>query len=151
MALGIRIRIRAGVLAAVALAIPLVSCDAISGLFEPRWDVSEANGDKGAFHFVMNAYDLHIGLPEHVRIERIETRSIKTPGGAVEQQQRERKVRVMLAQCESKSVCNAEPHSSDTREVVVTPRIIGETRLNVEAAVDENEVFRDSIKVKVVP
>ena len=137
-------------IAAVALlAAPLLSCDAITGLFEPRWEVSEANGDQGAFHFVMNAYDLRVGLPEHVRIERIEKRTIKKPGGAVEEQERTRKVRVMLARCESRSICEAEPHSSDTREVVVTPRIFGETKLFVEAAVDENEVFKDSIKVRV--
>ena len=142
---------RRAVLLIAALAGPLLSCDAITGLFEPQWQVVETNGDKGAFHFVMNAFDLHIGYPEHVRIERIESRTIKKPGGAVEEQKRERKVRVILARCESKSICDAIPHSEDTREVVVTPKMFGETRLFVDAVVDETDEFKDTINVRVQP
>ncbi len=142
---------RAGVLLIAALATPLLSCDALSGLIEPRWEVAEANGTEGAFHFVMNAFDLRINYPEHIRIERIEKRTIKKPGGATETQTRERKVRVVMARCESKSICDALPHSSDTREVVVTPKMMGETKLYVTAVVDETEELKDAIKVRVTP
>jgi hypothetical protein len=134
------------------LAGPLLSCDAISSvtnLFEPEWKVSEANGDDGAFHFVMNAFDLRIGYPEHVRVERIETRTIKKSGGATEEQTRERKVRVIMARCESKSICDAEPHAEDTREIVVTPKIFGVTRIYVTAIVDETDQMKDAVRVKV--
>ena len=134
-----------------ALPLTLLACDAFTGLFEPQWQVTETNGEDGAFHFVMNEYDMRIGYPEHVRIERIETRTIKKPGGAVEVQKRERKVRVVMARCESKSICDAIPHSDDTREVVVTPKIFGETRLMVTAVVDETDEMKDSIKVHVQP
>jgi len=133
----------------LALAGTLLSCDAFTGLFEPQWEPAETNGTEGAFHFVMNAFDLRIGYPEHVRVERIETRTIKKPGGATELQKRERKVRVVMARCESKSICDAIPHSEDTREVVVTPKIYGVTTLYVTAVVDENEELKDSIKVRV--
>jgi hypothetical protein len=142
---------RAPVLSIAVLAATLLSCDSVSGLFEPRWEVAETNGTEGAFHFVMNAFDLRIGYPEHVRVERVETRTIKKPGGAVEPQTRTRKVRVILARCESKSICDAVPHSSDSREIVVTPKIMGETMLYVTAIVDETEQFKDAIKVKVTP
>jgi hypothetical protein len=134
-----------------ALAGTLLSCDAFTGLFEPRWEVTETNGKDGAFHFVMNAYDMRIGYPEHVRVERIEKRTIKKPGGAVEEQKRERKVRVALARCESKSICDAVPHSSDTREIVVTPKMMGETLIYVTAAVDDTEEMKDAIKIRVTP
>jgi len=133
----------------LTLAPSLVSCDAIQSLMEPSWTVEETNGDQGAFHFVMNADDLHIGLPEHVRVERIEKRTIKLSGGATKVEERTRKVRVILARCESRSICNAEPHDQDARDVVVTPRIMGMTKLYVQAAVDEGEVFKDSITVTV--
>jgi hypothetical protein len=142
---------RAPVLVLAALCGPLLACDAFTGIFEPQWKVAEANGDNGAFHFVMNAFDLRIGYPEHVRIERIETRTIHKSGGTDEEQKRERKVRVVMARCESKSICDAIPHSDDTREVVVTPKIFGGTRLYVTAVVDENEEFKDSIGVRVQP
>jgi hypothetical protein len=141
--------VRASVLSIAAFAAVLLSCDAITSLFEPEWQVVEANGHEGAFHFVMNAFDLRIGYPEHVRIERIESRTIKKSGGAVEEQKRERKVRVVMARCESRSICDAEPHSEDTREIVVTPKIFGKTRLYVTAVVDDTEEFKDSIDVHV--
>ena len=140
---------RARLLLIAALAMPLLSCDALTGIFEPRWEPIETNGTEGAFHFVLNAYDLHIGYPEHMRVERIEQRTIKKSGGAVDVQKRERKVRVMLARCESRSICEAAPHSDDTREVVITPRIMGDTLVYVTAAVDEGEVFKDAIKIRV--
>jgi hypothetical protein len=136
---------------AVLLAAPLVSCDAISNLLEPQWEVVGANGDNGAFHFVVGADGFRIGYPEHMRVERREKRTIKKPGGALVEQTRERKIRVMLARCESNSVCNAAPHSDDTREVVVTPRMMGETRILVQVAIDEVDVYKDAIKVKVHP
>jgi len=142
---------RARIVLLAALAGPLLACDALSGLLEPRWEVAETNGTEGAFHFVMNAFDLRIGYPEHVRVERIEKRTIKKPGGAVEQETRVRKVRVVLARCESKSICDAVPHSSDSREIVVTPKMMGETMLYVTAVVDETEELKDAIKVKAQP
>ena len=142
---------RAQVLLMAALAGPLLSCDALTGLFEPRWEVAETNGTEGAFHFVMNAFDMRIGYPEHVRIERVEKRQIKKPGGAVDTQTRVRKVRVVLARCESKSICEAIPHASDTREIVVTPKMMGETKLYVTAVVDETEELKDAINVRVTP
>ena len=121
-------------------------------LFEARWQPVETNGDRGEFHFVMNAYDLHLGYPEHVRVERIEERSIKKPGGgAADVQRRERTVRVMVARCESKSICDAEPHSTDAREIIVTPKIMGSTKLYVTATVDGDEEMKDSINVRVQP
>ena len=141
-----------GTLAVAVLAVlsaSLVSCDAFQGLIEPAWTVEETNGDQGAFHFVMNAFDLHIGYPENVRVERIEKRTIKLSGGATREEERVRKVRVILARCESRSICDAAPHDADSREVTVTPKIFGMTKLYVQAAVDEGEVFKDSITVKV--
>jgi hypothetical protein len=141
---------RAFVLAvAAALSSSLVSCDAIQSVLEPSWTVEETNGDQGAFHFVVNADDLHIGLPEHIRVERVEKRTIKLSGGATKEEERTRKVRILLARCESRSICNAEPHDQDAREVVVTPRMMGMTKLYVQAAVDEGDVFKDSITVTV--
>jgi hypothetical protein len=131
------------------LASSLVSCDALQGLIEPQWTVEETNGDNGAFHFGMAPNDLHIGLREHFRIERIEKRTIKKPGGATQEQERDRKVRVLTARCESKSVCDAEPHDSDSREIVITPKMMGMTKVYVSASVDEGEVFKDSITVRV--
>ena len=127
----------------------LLSCDAFNGLIEPQWEPAETNGSEGQFHFVMNAFDLRIGYPEHVRVERIETRTIKKAGGSTEVQQRERKVRVVIARCESKSICDAIPHSDDTREIVITPKIFGVTTLYVTAVIDEQEELKDSIKVRV--
>jgi hypothetical protein len=86
---------------------------------------------------------------ENVRVERIEKRTIKLSGGATKEEERTRKVRVLLARCESRSICNAEPHDSDSREIMVTPRIMGRTTLYVQAAVDEGEIFKDSITVTV--
>ena len=127
-----------------ALAGMLLSCDAFTGLFEPQWEPAETNGNDGVYHFVMNPFDLRIGYPEHVRVERIETRTTKKPGGAAQVQKRERKAR-----CESKSICDAIPHSDDTREIVITPKIFGETTLYVTAVIDEQEELKDSIKVRV--
>ena len=135
--------------ALAALSPALSSCDAVNGLIEPQWEVSDANGTEGAFHFVVNAFDLRIGYPEHIRVERLEKRTIKKPGGAVDQQKRERKVRVVLARCESKSICDAIPHASDTREIVITPKMMGETTVYVDAVVDEKDEFKDAIKVRV--
>ena len=118
---------------------------------EPRWEPVETNGDDGAFHFVINAYDLRIGYPEHIRLERLEQRTIKKSGGAVEVQKRERKVRVILARCESKSICDAVPHSTDTREIVITPKMMGQTKLYVTGTIDETEELKDSLTVKVQP
>jgi len=132
-----------------ALAASLLSCDAFTGLFEPQWEPAETNGNDGVYHFVMNPFDLRIGYPEHVRVERIETRTIKKPGGASQVQKRERKVRVIMARCESKSICDAVPHSEDTREIVITPKIFGSTTLYVTAVIDEQEEYKDSIKVRV--
>ncbi|MGO9000313.1 MAG: hypothetical protein ACLQVI_43865 [Polyangiaceae bacterium] len=140
---------RARILLVAALAALLLSCDAIRDTFEPQWEPAETNGNDGVFHFVMNAFDLHIGYPEHVRVERIESRTTKKPNGATQVQKRERKVRVIMARCESKSICDAIPHSEDTREIVVTPKIFGTTTLYVTAVVDEKEEFKDSIKVRV--
>ncbi len=134
---------------AASCACSLVSCDVIDSVFEPSWKVQETNGDQGAFHFVTAPDDFHIGTPEHVRIERIEKRTIKLSGGATKEEERTRKVRVLLARCESNSICNAAPYDSDSREVVVTPRIMGKTSLYVQAAVDEGEIFKDSITVTV--
>ena len=128
------------------------SCDAFTGLFEPTWEPVETNGNEGAFHFVLNAYDLRIGYPEHMRVERLEQRTIKKPGERTERaDRRERKVRVVLARCESRSICDAVPHSSDSREIVVTPKIMGETMLYVTAVVDETEEFKDAVTIKVQP
>jgi hypothetical protein len=127
----------------------LLSCDALSGLVEPQWTVDQGNGKDGQFHFVMNSYAMRIGQPEHVRVERIETRTLHKPGGAEEVQKHERKVRVVMARCESASICSAIPHSQDTREIVVTPKIMGGTTLYVTAVVDEKEEFKDSIVVHV--
>jgi len=66
----------------LAFALALVGCDKITGLFEPSWEPVDTNGSEGAVHFVMNPYDMHIGLPEHVRVERTEKRTITKPGGA---------------------------------------------------------------------
>jgi len=145
-----RVALAATVLSCL-VCLPLLSCDALSGLLEPQWQVTETNGTEGAFHFVMNAYDMRIGYPEHVRIERVEKRTIKKSGGATDEQKRVRKVRVVMARCESKSICDAIPHSSDTREIVVTPKMMGETTLYVTAVVDETEELKDAIKVRVTP
>ena len=142
---------RTHVLVIAALAAPLLSCDAFTGLFEPRWEVAETNGTEGAFHFVVNAFDIHIGYPEHIRVERIEKRTITKSGGAVEEQKRTRKVRVVMARCESKSICDAVPHATDTREIVVTGKIMGDTKLYVTAVVDETDELKDAIKVRIQP
>jgi hypothetical protein len=134
-------------LVAVLATSTLLACDALTGLFEPNWEVAEANGKEGAFHFVMDSY-ARIGYPEHVRIERVESRTIKKPGGATEVQKRTRKVRVIMARCESKSICDAIPHSEDTRDVVVTGKMLGGTRLYVTAVVDESEELKDSIVIQ---
>jgi hypothetical protein len=131
-----------------ALAALLLSCDAVNGLIEPQWEVAGANGKEGQFHFLLNPYALHIGQPENVRVERIETRSIKKAGGAVDVQKRERKVRVVLARCESASICNAAPHAEDTREITITPRMMGSTTVYVTAVVDEKEELKDSVVVR---
>ena len=144
-------KMRAQVLLIAALAGPLLSCDAFTGIFEPRWEVTETNGKEGAFHFVINAFDMRIGYPEHIRVERIEKRTIKKSGGAVEEQKRERKVRVVMARCESKSICDAVPHSSDTREIVITPKMMGETLVYVTGVIDETDELKDAIKIRVTP
>jgi hypothetical protein len=139
------------VLLIAALAAPLLSCDALSNLLEPQWQVTDANGTEGAFHFVTNAFDIHIGYPEHIRVERVEKQTIKKPGGAVEEKKRTRKVRVIMARCESKSICDAIPHATDTREVVVTGKIMGDTMLYVTAVVDETDEMKDAIKIRIQP
>jgi hypothetical protein len=136
-------------LGVASLACSFVSCDVVQSVFEPSWTVEETNGDQGAFHFITNPDDYRIGIPEHVRVERIEKRTIKQSGGATKEEERTRKVRVLLARCESNSICNAAPYDVDSREVVVTPRMMGKTTLYVQAAVDEGEIFKDSITVTV--
>ena len=144
---------RASVILIAALAVPLLSCDQLTSLLglESQWKVADANGTEGAFHFVTNAFDIHIGYPEHIRVERIETRTIKKPGGATEEQKRVKKVRVIMARCESRSICDAIPHADDTREVVVTGKIMGDTMLYVTAVVDETDEMKDAIKIRVQP
>jgi hypothetical protein len=137
-----------GVLACSALAL---GCDAVSSLFEPRWTPVDTNGEKGAFHFVTNPYDYRINLPEHVRVERTERRTVTKPGGAKEEQERQRSIQVVLARCRPASLCDAHPHSEDTREVVIQPRMIGDGTLEVTAAIDGKENMSDSLPIKVRP
>jgi hypothetical protein len=135
----------------LVLALALAGCDKITGLFEPSWEPVDTNGSEGAVHFVMNPYDMHIGLPEHVRVERTERRTITKPGGAKEEQERQRQVQVVLARCKPLSICDAHPHSEDTREIVVTPAMMGEATLYVTVAIDGKETMNDSIKIRVSP
>jgi hypothetical protein len=120
----------------------------MNGLVEPRWEPTETNGHDGAFHFVMDDY-ARIGYSEHVRVERIETRTIKKAGGPEDVQRRERKVRVVVARCESRSICDAVPFDKDPREIVVTPKIMGATTMYVTAVVDERDELKDSVSVRV--
>ena len=101
-----------GTLAVALLAVlsaSLVLVRRAPGAHRAGLEVEETNGDQGAFHFVMNAFDLHIGYPENVRVERIEKRTIKLSGGATREEERVRKVRVILARCESRSILRRRP------------------------------------------
>ena len=145
---GVIARDDAGVLLfalALITMLALPSCDAFQGLIEARWEPAETNGQNGAFHFVKDEY-ARIGYPEHVRVDRIET---KKGEGSAEPARRERKVRVVLARCESRSICDAVPWDKDPREIIVTPKIMGATTMYVTAVVDEKEELKDAVTIKV--
>jgi hypothetical protein len=129
----------------------LLACDALGSLIEPNWQVEDANGDNGALHFGVSPWALKIGMTDSVRIERVEQRSLKRPGGNDQPQERERKVRVLTARCESKSICDAEPHDRDSREIMITPKMMGMTKVYVSVSLDEQDVVKDSITVTVAP
>jgi hypothetical protein len=135
-------------LLALITALALPSCDAFSGLIETRWEPAETNGQDGVFHFVKDEY-ASIGYPQHVRVERIETRAHKKGEGTSDLDRRERKVRVVLARCESRSICDAVPWDKDPREIIVTPKIMGATTMYVTAILDEKEELKDAVTVKV--
>ncbi len=135
-------------LGGLALSTTLLACDALTGLVEPRWEPVGANGNDGMFHFVMDKV-ASIGHVEHVRVERSETRAFKKAGGETDTQTRERKVRVVLARCEGKSICDAIPFDGDTREIVVTPKAMGQTTVYVTAVLDERDEVKDSFTIHV--
>ena len=85
------------------------------------------------------------------RIGRTEKRTITKPGGAKEEQERQCQVQVVLAKCKPLSICEAHPHSSDTREIVVTPAMMGAATLYVTVEIDGKEEMKDSIQIRVSP
>lgn len=127
----------------------LVSCDALSSLIEPNWQVEDANGSDGVLHFGVNPWALKVGDTDHIRIERVENRTIKRPNANDKVEERVRKVRVLTARCESKSICDAEPHDSDSREISVHPKMMGMTKIYVSVSLDERDVVNDSVTVTV--
>jgi hypothetical protein len=139
-------------LVAVSLALALTGCDAwdqIRMMIDSGWTVEDANGSNGNLHFGVNPWALKSGYPENVRVERVEHRTMKQPNGNPKEETRERKIRILTARCESKSICDAEPHDSDAREIHITPKIMGSTKVYVSASIDEDEVVKDSIIVTV--
>jgi hypothetical protein len=134
-----------------ALAGALLSCDAVNGLMESRWQVVGANGTKGELHVVMNATDLRIGIPEHVRIERVETRTVKKEDGTTGPETREREVRVVSGRCEDRILCEVVPNPSDPKEIVITPRKFGDTTLRLTVMLDEKDEVSDQLPVRVLP
>ena len=138
---------RAACVAAIALA--TVACDEVHALFGGGWKATGTNGERSELHFGLNPFDLRKDDPEHVRIERHETRTVAKPDGTKEEETRDRKVQVVAARCIPASLCDAQPFLSDSREVVVTPRMIGGGRLEVTVALDGDESLRDQVAIRV--
>jgi hypothetical protein len=139
---------RARGLPVLFVAAALVSCDALNGLTGSRWEVVDANGDKGELHVVMTASDFRIGMPEHVRVERTETRR-KDDG--TEPEKRERRVRVVSGRCEEQFVCEVTPNPSIPGEIVITPKRFGDTTLHVTVMLDDKDEVTDKMHVRVLP
>jgi hypothetical protein len=134
--------------------LPLAGCDAIDsvrGMMDPEWKPENANGDDGVLHFGVNPWAMKIGDVQSIRVERVEHRSIKRPNAEDKEQERERKVRVLTARCESKSICDATPHDSDAREITITPKMMGMTKVYVSVSLDEVDTVKDAITIKVEP
>jgi hypothetical protein len=140
--------LRAQGLFLVVAAGAFASCDALNGLTGSRWDVVDANGDKGQLHVVMTANDLRVGTPEHVRVERIESR--KT-GDGTEPERRERSVRVVSGRCEEQFVCGVAPNPAVPGEIVITPKRFGDTTLHVTVMLDDKDEVDDKMHVRVLP
>jgi hypothetical protein len=132
----------------LAVSAALASCDALSGLTGARWDVVDANGDKGELHIMMTANDLRIGTPEHVRIERVETRK---KGDDAEPEKRARSVRVVSGRCEEQFVCAVAPNPAIPGEIVITPKRFGDTTLHVTVMLDDKDEVDDKMHVRVLP
>jgi hypothetical protein len=139
---------RAARLGAVVLAPGLLACDAIGSASGSGWTPVETNGARHQLHFVMNATDVRISLPEHVRVERVET---KKNDGTGAEERRERSVRVLKSRCDDNILCDAVPNPSVPGEIVVTGRKYGETTLRVEAILDDKDEVKDTLAVRVLP
>jgi hypothetical protein len=129
----------------------LLSCDPPSGLLGARWEAVDTNGAKGELHFVMTATDLHIALPEHVRIERVEARTVKKADGTTEAERRERTVRVVSGRCNEQFVCAVAPDPADPTQIVITPKAFGDTTLRVTVMLDDKDEVTDTLHVRAVP